>query len=213
MWPAIAAGAIGVGTAAGSYFSAKDTNKKNAEIAAAQNRANAEIAQKQMDFQERMSNSAYQRAMSDMKASGLNPMLAYQQGGASTPAGAGIPASAPTFKNPVGDALITGVTSAQDARSLMKDLDAQGSQQALNDASINTQISARQLNASSSFAAQEAAKKTKVEAALLRDSIESKKVKNQLDKANYETDLKYQGFDQFNKRLNVVADTLNSAVS
>jgi len=52
------------------------------------NKQNLESAQNQMNFQADMSNTSYQRAIADMKAAGLSPMLAYSQGGASTPTGA-----------------------------------------------------------------------------------------------------------------------------
>lgn len=87
--------ALGIGSlAAGIFGSSKassgqeKTNAANERIADKQMAFQTSANAKQFAFQERMSNTQYSRAMQDMRASGLNPMLAYKQGGAGTPSGA-----------------------------------------------------------------------------------------------------------------------------
>lgn len=99
----VAAGIVGAAIPAiGSFFGQERANYQNRKF-----------AREQMAFQERLSGTAYQRAVTDMRTAGLNPALAYSQGGASSPGGA-----MATVEDAVGPA----VSSAQHARQLSAEL-------------------------------------------------------------------------------------------
>lgn len=104
----------------------------DARAAKAANEANINEAAKNRDFQANMSNTAYQRAMADMKKAGLNPTLAYMQGGASAPSGAQASIQSET-KSKLGDFALqasTGLGSMAQKNTALQQ------QQSMNESSI-----------------------------------------------------------------------------
>ena len=73
---------------AASLIGGKIANKGRANQANISGEFNQASAREQMDFQERMSNTAHVRQMDDLKKAGLNPLLSAKYGGASSPGGA-----------------------------------------------------------------------------------------------------------------------------
>lgn len=106
------------------------------------NAANRNMAENQMAFQERMSNTAYQRSRADLEAAGYNPALAFSNGPASTPAGA-----IATMSN----SMEAAVTNARESALLSGAIKKQKTENALNEklaeqASQNTRTLAEQAN-------------------------------------------------------------------
>lgn len=110
---------------AASLFGGERVNAVNQREARINRAFQAGEAATNRSFQERMRNTEWQAAVSDMEAAGINPALAYSRGGASSPGG-----SVGAGSMPAGavDSVGSGVSSAMQAMTFRKNLELLDSQ-------------------------------------------------------------------------------------
>lgn len=203
---AVAPSVIGAGA---SLIGGASANQTNIDLSKEAMAFNAQEAQKNRDYQTAMSNSAYQRATADMRAAGINPMLAYMKGGASTPSGAqatGQAAKVDNIAEGLGDALGKAVNSAIDTYRLKNEMRSADADINLKNASAYTQgmVAQRELNS---------AQKTKMETEVLKASLPSLMSKFERDKLTYDYDKKNAALDAWLKRLQAGFGAATDAVS
>lgn len=189
-----------IGTAL-DWFGGNSANRNNYDIMRKTNAFNEQMMREQMSFQERMSNTSWQRGVADMKAAGINPIMAFSQGGASTPSGGLISGSsgAPQ-QNPFRGAASSAIQLARlktELDNIRSQTEKANSDTALNKALKVSAEKDAQLKSSSARVASANAK-------IVESRIPGAKIESDIDKTIYGKVIRYLG------RLNPFSSSASS---
>lgn len=192
----------------------RETNQANVGLTRETNALNQQMVQQQMDFQERMSNSAYQRQAADMEKAGINPIVAYGSGGASAPSGANatmqpgrqdmLSVKPEDGGAQVGEGLARAAGTALQVEQIKKEFEQKDSQiLATNAAAAASTASAESSSTNSAV--------NKAKLAALTSQMPTIKAEAQARKARAEMDSKAATYDGIIDRVGRAADLATSA--
>jgi len=212
----IAGGASLIGSIGGALInssSQEDANKLNADLTREGWDEAREESARNRTFQQEMSNTAYQRSMADLKAAGLNPMLAFSQGGAGQPSGnsASMSGGGSMQSTQEGEALSEGGQSAVKLLALAKELEQKDSQIELTKASKQAADAQAALNRNSARKVEEQIHSTKLDNSLKEIEVAPKAVEGKYRYEKARTDLKYLDYDAGARRVREGLGVVNDA--
>lgn len=208
------------------YLGQRQTNEQNIELARENNAWSADQARinrefqagqigQQLDFQREMSGSSYQRAVGDLKAAGLNPMLALMHGGASTPGGGAAGGSMLSFSTPrVENAVGRGISTAFQGAQVVSELKKQAAETDLIRAQIPKTEQETRTSASSAAKMDADVQKVKAEVDNIKEEwqnivVARAKMQNERDKIRADTQLALLQSElvQSHARLSVLSES------
>lgn len=174
-------------------------NQENRHAAREQRGWEHEEAAINRNWQERMSNSAHQRQVQDLRAAGLNPILSANSG-ASSPAGS---KGSGAVQAPAEDAIGKGVTTALDLKRMKQELRQIESTEGLQKA---------QATAAYAQATREATTAANNEATtrLLDATFGASKAKAQTEEQQQRYNQRFMDFDNLNQRIQQGLTTLQT---
>jgi len=202
--PLIGGAIAGLGAVGGALI--------NSGAQAEANEANLEEARRNRAWQERMANTAYQRGMADMRKAGLNPLLAYSQGGASTPSGNMATVQSTRPGDALSTGLSTGASTALESYQALTSAELQKSQMTLNAAQEVAAVREAQLKESTALQVQQATKGIRLENAKRLSELPKHKAAAEVDVAHSQVDKDNVKYDNWLKRIQNTIGVAGSAL-